>query len=131
MMFAARDVLPNFMRVCVVTSGKVLNERREDAVRFVAATIEALRHAVAHRNEAIALTREITKVKADDPRPGFIFDEVVRHKDIDPDMGIPTAKIEWMQQALLKTGNMPKAIDVARLYDAGVRTKALELLGQR
>jgi NitT/TauT family transport system substrate-binding protein len=131
MMFAARDVLPNFMRVCVVTSGRVLNERREDAVRFVAATIEALRHAVAHRDEAIALTREITKVRADDPRPGFIFDEVVRHRDIDPDMGIPVAKIEWMQQALLKTGNLPKAIDVARVYDAGVRTKALELLGQR
>ncbi len=129
LLFAARDVMPNFMRVCVVTSGKVLAERRDDAVRFMAAEISALRHAVSHRDETLELTREATKAKPDDPRPGFIFDEAVRHKDIDPEMPIPMEKLEWTKATLGKSANLPP-FDLAKLVDAGVRAQALELLGK-
>src|SRR3954462_2507284 len=72
-----RAALPNFMRVCMISSGKALADKPDEAARFLAAEISALRYAVAHREEEIKLTFEIAKAKPDDPRPGFIFDEAV------------------------------------------------------
>jgi len=122
-----REALPNFMRVCMITSGKTLAEKRDEATRFLAAEISALRHAVASRDEEIKLTFEVAKAKADDPRPGFIFDEAVRHKDIDPEVGLPMEKLSWMQEMLLKNGSMPKPVDLAKVVAPDVREKALEL----
>lgn len=129
LLFAGRDVMPNFIRVCVVTSAKGLAERREDAIRFMAAEISALRFAVTHRDETLELTREVTKTKVDDPRPGYIFDEAVRYKHVDPDMPIPMDKIEWMRTALGKTANLPP-FDLTKLVDTDIRVKALELVGK-
>src|SRR5947199_6950561 len=93
-----RDVLPNFMRVCMITSGKTHAAKSDDAEHFLAGEISALSHAVATRHEEIKLTFEVAKAKPDDPRPGFIFDEAVRHKDIDPELGLPMEKLTWMQE---------------------------------
>jgi NitT/TauT family transport system substrate-binding protein len=122
-----RDVLPNFMRVCMITSGKTLAVKSDDAAHFLAGEISALRHAVANRDEEIKLTFEVAKAKPDDPRPGFIFDEAVRHKDIDPELGLPMEKLAWMQDMLIKNGSMPKPIDLAKVVAPDVRKKALEL----
>ena len=122
-----RDVLPNFVRVCMISSGKVLAEKGDEAVRFLAAEISALRYAAANRDEEIKLTFETTKAKADDPRPAFIFDEALRHKDIDPDMGLPMEKLAWTQDMLLKNGSMPKPVDLKKVVAPEVRAKALEL----
>jgi NitT/TauT family transport system substrate-binding protein len=123
-----REVMPNFMRVCMITSGKALAERRDDAVRFMAAEIAAFRYAVANRDEEIKLTFEITKAKADDPRPAFIFDEAVRNKDVDPDINLPMEKLAWTQEMLVRNGNMPKTIDLAKVVAPEIRAKALELV---
>ena len=123
-----REALPNFMRVCMITSGKVLAEKGNEAAHFLAAEISALRHAVANRDEEVKLTFEIAKAKADDPRPGFIFDEATRHKDIDPDIGLPMQKLSWMQEMLIKNGSMPKPVDLAKIVAPDVRAKALELV---
>jgi NitT/TauT family transport system substrate-binding protein len=122
-----REVLPNFMRVCMITSGKTLAERPDEAARFLAAEIAALRHAAANRDEEIKLTFEVTKAKPDDPRPAFIYDEAVRHKDIDPELGLPMEKLAWMQEMLIKNGSMPKPVDLAKVVAPDVRAKALEL----
>jgi NitT/TauT family transport system substrate-binding protein len=123
-----REALPNFMRVCMITSGKALAEKPDEAVRFMAAEIAALRYAVANRDEEIKLTFETTKAKADDPRPGFIFDEAVKHKDIDPDIKLPMEKLAWTQDMLAKDGRMPKPVDLAKIVAPDVRAKALELV---
>jgi len=130
MLFAARDVMPNFVRGCVMTTGKTLTTRQDEAVRFVTAEIKGLRYAVTHKDEAVSLTREITEAKPDDPRPGFIFDEVVKHGDVDPDMKIPQGKLSWLQDLLVKTGSVEKPIDIAKMIDPGVRDKALARVGQ-
>jgi NitT/TauT family transport system substrate-binding protein len=125
-----REALPNFMRVCMISSGKALAERPDEAARFVAAEISALRHAVANRDEEIKLTQETTKAKPDDPRPGFIFDEATRHKDIDPEVSLPMEKLAWMQEMLIKNGSMPKPADLAKVVAPDVRARALELAGK-
>ena len=72
LLVAGRDAVPNFLRVCMVTSGKVLAERGDDAVHFLAAEMQALRYALSHKAETVALTQEIIHAKPDDPRPAFV-----------------------------------------------------------
>ncbi len=127
---AGRDALPNYVRLCLTVTGKTVAQRRDDVVRFLAAEIEALRYAVSHREETIALTREIIETKPDDPRAAYVFDAVVKHHDIDPELAIPLEKLDWMQNELVKTGNLDKAGDLAKLVDATLRAKALELTGK-
>ena len=123
-----REALPNFMRVCMISSGKALTDKADEAARFLAAEISALRYAVANRDAEIKLTQETTKAKPDDPRPGFIFDEATRHKDIDPEVSLPMEKLAWMQEMLIKNGSMPKPVDLAKVVAPDVRAKALELV---
>ncbi|HTP81641.1 MAG TPA: ABC transporter substrate-binding protein, partial [Alphaproteobacteria bacterium] len=53
MLAAARDALPDYLRQCMMSSGKVLAARHDDAVHFMAAEIQAWRYAVAHRDEEL------------------------------------------------------------------------------
>src|SRR5450631_2822382 len=48
MLVNGRDVLPNYLRVCLTVTGKVLTDRRADAIGFIAAEMDALRYAVSH-----------------------------------------------------------------------------------
>jgi len=50
----------------------------------------------------------------------------VRHKDIDPELGLPMEKLAWMQDMLIKNGSMPKPVDLAKVVAPDVRAKALE-----
>ena len=72
LLVAGRDAVPNFLRVCIVTSGKVLAERGDDAVQFLAAEMKALRlRALASSDETVALTQEIDPRQARRSAPGF------------------------------------------------------------
>jgi NitT/TauT family transport system substrate-binding protein len=124
----ARSVVPNFIRLCITTTSKVLSSRRADAEQFVAAQMEALRHALAHRDETGKLAREVTGAKADDPRPEFIFDQAVKEKQIDPTLAIPADKIDWMQGQFVKSGILPKVVPSATIIDDDVRAKAAALI---
>ena len=125
-----REALPNYVRLCLTVTGKTIASRRDDTVKFLAAQIEALRYAVSHRDETIALTREIIETKPDDPRAAYVFDTVVKNRDVDPEIAIPMNKLNWMQEELVKTGNLQKAGDLAKIIDPTLREKALELVGK-
>src|SRR6266567_1478052 len=51
LLVAAREILPNYMRLCIFSAGKTLSARRDEAIRFVAAEMTALRYALSHRDE--------------------------------------------------------------------------------
>jgi NitT/TauT family transport system substrate-binding protein len=127
---AGRDVIPNFMRLCLNMSGKTIAARRNDAIAFLAAEIEGLRYAFAHREETIKLARDLSQAKPGDPRPAFVYDEFVKHKAVDPEIPLPMDKIAWMQDQFVKNGTLPRAGDVNKIVDATLRPKALELVGK-
>jgi len=129
LMAAGRDALPNYVRLCLTMTGKTIAQRREAAVRFLAAEIEALRYAVAHGEETVALTREIIDSKPDDPRAAYVYDTVVKNHDVDPEIAIPMDKLDWLQNDLVKTGNLDRAGDLSRIVDASLRARALGLVG--
>ena len=127
---AGRDVIPNFMRLCLNIAGKTIAARRDDAIGFLAAEIEGLRYAVSHRDETIKLSRELSETKADDPRPAFVYDEFVKYKAVDPEIPLPMDKLAWMQEQFVKNGTLPRAGDITKIVDATLRVKALELAGK-
>jgi len=130
LLVAAKDVWPDYVRQCTMSSGKVLGARADDAVRFLAAEISGFRHALANREETLKLTREVTSIKPDDPRPEFIYDDAVKTHAVDPDFSLPTTKLEWMVDQLVKDGSLPRKIDVAKVIAPDVRAKALARLGK-
>jgi len=126
---AGRDAVPNFLRVCLVSSAKTLAARGDDAVKFLAAEMNALRFALTHKDETVALTRELSQAKPDDPRPGFVFDDAVLHKAVDPTLPIPAEKIQWIQEQMVKAGNLAKPLDLNAVTAPEYREKALKLVG--
>ncbi len=130
MLVAGRDILPNYLRVCLTTTGKTLTNRRADAVGFIAAEMDALRFAVSHRDDTIALTREVIQAKPDDPRAAYAFDDTVKHGAVDPAVSLPMDKLSWMQDELVKAGNLKTPIDLAKITDASIRAEAEKRLAK-
>ncbi len=126
----ANVVVPQFLRLCLATTGKVLAERRDDLVKFVAAEMDAYKYATTHRDEAIKLAHEMTHAKPDDKRAEFIVDQTLSSKQIDPTLSIPLDRIEWMQNLFVKAGTLPKAVPVASLVDKSVHDDALKQAGK-
>jgi NitT/TauT family transport system substrate-binding protein len=131
MLVAARDVLPDYMRLCMFSTAKTLAARENDAVRFIAAEISALRYALAHRDAVLALTREVTGIKPDDPRPAYIFDGAVASGGVDPEISIPLNKVEWMRGQLVADGRLAAGFDIRTMLDPSIQAKALARLAQQ
>jgi NitT/TauT family transport system substrate-binding protein len=129
MLITGKDAGPNFLRICMFSTGKVLAERREDAIRYLTAQSRALRYALAHRAATLQLALEGSDAKADDPRPAFVFDDAVRTGAVAPDLPIPLDKIAWMQNQLLALGQIPRAGDVAAMVDPEIRAEAMKRVG--
>jgi NitT/TauT family transport system substrate-binding protein len=122
------EAVPNFLRVCLHATGKILKERADDAAKFLAAEMEGLRYAASHRDEAIKLTHDITGAKPDDPRAAFVYDWAVKANAIGTDLPIPMEKLEYIQKAAISVGSMTKPIDLKTVVDTSVREKAHTLL---
>jgi NitT/TauT family transport system substrate-binding protein len=129
MLIPGHEALPNYVRLCLTMTGKTIASRKQDAERFIAAEIDALHFALSHRDETIKVTREAIHAKEDDPRPAFAFDETVRTKAVDPDVTLPLAKLAWMQEQLVKAGNLKEPIDLAKITAPEVRDAAAKLAG--
>jgi NitT/TauT family transport system substrate-binding protein len=121
------SAVPKFIRLCVATSSKVLAERRDDLIKFVAAEMDAYKYAATHRDETVKIAHEMTNAKSDDTRAQFIYDQAIREKQIDPSLAIPIDRIDWMQELFVKAGVVPKTVPTASLIDTSVRDDAAKL----
>jgi NitT/TauT family transport system substrate-binding protein len=129
LLVAGRDAVPNFVRVCIFSTAKTLAARGDEAVKFLAAEMNALHYALTHKDETVALTREITHAKPDDPRPGFVFDDAVEHKAVDPTLPLPAEKLDWIQMQLVNAGKLKEPLDIKTVLAPEYREKALKLTG--
>ncbi|HET9685882.1 MAG TPA: ABC transporter substrate-binding protein [Pseudolabrys sp.] len=129
LLVAGREAVPNFLRVCMVSTAKKLAERGEDAVKFLAAEMSALRYALSHREETIALTRQIINAKPDDPRPAFVYDDAIQNRAVDPTLPLPADKIQWIQEQMVKAGRLKAPLDLSAVTAPEYREKALKAIG--
>lgn len=119
---------PNFSRNCIVTTDKVIQTRRDLLVRFLAATIDGTGYAMTHRDETIALSRSAAKLAPDDTSAEFIFDEAKAQGNIDPNLAIPVAKLQWIEDTLARQDAIDSAETVSRYIDDAPRQDALKLV---
>lgn len=129
LLVAGRDAVPNILRVCIISSAAKLAERGDDAVKFLAAEMNALRFALTHKTETVALTREITHAKPDDPRAAFVYDDAVQHNAVDPTLPLPPEKIQWIQEQMVKAGKLKAPLALSAVAAPEYREKALKLVG--
>jgi NitT/TauT family transport system substrate-binding protein len=129
LLIAGRDAVPNFLRVCMISTAKKLAERGDDAVKFLAAEMSALRYALSHRDETIALTRQIINAKPDDPRPSFVYDDAIQNRAVDPTLPLPADKIQWIQEQMVKAGRLKAPLDLGIVTAPEFREKALKAIG--
>jgi NitT/TauT family transport system substrate-binding protein len=127
---AGRDAAPNFVRVCLMSTSKVLAARHDDAVKFLTAEMQGLRYALTHRDETIKLTFDTTGAKPDDPRPAFVFDQVVKYKSVDPTLPLPMEKLDAMMKIAVSSGAMQKPADLSKIVDGSIRAEAAKRAGQ-
>ena len=130
MLLSGSDAGPSFLRVCMYSTGKVLAARREDAIRYLTAQSKALRYALSHRDETLALTRQASDAKPDDPRPAFVFDDAVKTGAVAPDLPIPMDKIGWMRDQLVGLGQIPRAGDLSTMVDTEIRAEAMKRIAK-
>ena len=126
MLIAGRDALPNYVRLCLTMTGKTIAARRDDAIDFVAAEMNAMKFAVSHRDETIKLTQDTIHAKPDDPRPAYAYDDTLKQGAIDPAVKLPLDKLNWMQGELVKAGNLKTPIDLGKITDSDIRAEAPE-----
>lgn len=124
MLVYGHDVLPNYVRLCLSITGKTIAARRADAIGFIAAQMEALEFAVGHREETIKLTRSAIHAKPDDPRPAYAFDDTINRHAVDPSITLPIDKLNWMQNELVKAGNLKAPFDLAGMTAPDIRAEA-------
>jgi NitT/TauT family transport system substrate-binding protein len=129
LLVAGRDAVPKFLRVCIMSSAKVLAGKDDDAARFLAAEMSALHFALTHRAETVALTQKIIHAKPDDPRPAFVYDDAVKHHAVDPTLPLPMDKLAWAQDQLVKAGKLKAPLDLKTIVAPQYREKALKLSG--
>ncbi len=119
---------PNLSRNCLVTTDKIIETRRDGLVKFLAANIDGTRYAMSHREETIALSTKVAKLAPEDTSPAFIFDEATAQKNIDPDFGIPTDKLQWIEGVLAASDSVDSNMDVKAFIDDKPRLDALKLI---
>ncbi len=126
MLIAGHEALPNYVRLCLTMTGRTIASRREDAIGFMAAEMNALKFAVSHRDETIKLTQETIHAKPDDPRPAYAYDFTLKQGAIDPAVKLPLDKLNWMQGELVKAGNLKMPVDLGKITDSDIRAEALK-----
>jgi NitT/TauT family transport system substrate-binding protein len=129
LLVAGRDAVPNFLRVCIMSNAKTLAARGVDAVKFLAAEMDALHYALSHKAETVALTEKIIHSKPGDPRPAFVYDDAVKHHAVDPTLPLPAEKLNWLQGQLVKAGKLKAPLDLKIVTAPEYRAKALKLSG--
>jgi NitT/TauT family transport system substrate-binding protein len=126
----AKDLAPKFPRFYEVMHPQTIQKRRDAAIKFLAGYMEGLRYAAEHRDEAINMSAEINDEKRD-ARYDYAYDEIVNGKLVSLNMEINRDKIAWVQDMMIRVGEMSKTVDIDRFIDPSLRDQALELVGKR
>ena len=128
LLYHAHDVTPDYLRFCIYMTPDTIAKKKPEAARFLAAQMAAMRFALDHPEETSAVARAVAKIPAEDKRPDYIFAEVKKYSAIDPELKIPTDRLVWMQDLLVKTGNLNAPGDLSKLVDGSVREEAAKLV---
>jgi len=122
----ANEVLPQFIRTCVITRGDFIRSKPDVLVRMIAAIMNAYGFAVTHRAEVVALARRVAGLPPNDPTPEANFTEVIAQKEVSPVLEIDMAKFIWLRNLLAADDRLDARFDPAAAIDTSIRERALQ-----
>ena len=125
-MALAADLVPEYPRFVIVAQQETLKAKREAVINFLAAYMEGMDYAVKHRDETLKLAGKINDKPANDPTLAHMFDEVIAKGYMSVKAEIPRAKIDWLQNELLKSKTIRKKVDLDKYIDESYRKEALK-----
>lgn len=125
----AADIVPEYPRYVLTARAETLRQKREQVIGFLAAYMEGLDYALKHRDETLKLTGKLNDKPADDPKFTFIYDEAKSKGYVSATSEIPRAKIDWLQNEMLRLGDLKKKIDLDKYIDESYRIEALKRVG--
>ena len=125
-MAMAVDLVPEYPRFVIVAQQETLKAKREAIINFLAAYMEGMDYAVKHRDETLKLSAKINDKPANDPTLAYMFDEVIAKGYMSVKAEIPRAKIDWLQNELLKSKTIRKKVDLDKYIDESYRKEALK-----
>jgi NitT/TauT family transport system substrate-binding protein len=126
----AAEATPNFLRSCIFAMTGIIETRRDDLVRYLAAAMEGYQYTLDHRDEAVSLAREVADLDAGSSIPEFIYDEAIRTSAVTPDLEIPPQMWQWTNDMMVRHGAATGARDASEFVDDSLRQEALRLRGQ-
>jgi len=124
----APEATPNLLRICVVTSDKVIAEKHDQLVRFLAAQMAGHKYAMDNPKETSDYARQVAKLPPDDKTPEFIHEEATKLKAVTPDLPIMADKLQWNVDMMLRNGRIKASFDIKKFIDEGPRQEALKLV---
>ena len=125
-MALAADLVPEYPRYVIVAQEVTLKAKREATINFLAAYMEGLDYAVKHRDETLQLDGKINDKPANDPQFAYMFDEAIAKGYVSVTSEVPRAKMDWLQNELLKLGMLRKKVDLDKFIDERYRKEALQ-----
>jgi NitT/TauT family transport system substrate-binding protein len=124
----ANDILPSFVRACIVTRGDVWRKRPDHVVSLLGATMVGYQYALGHREETITLARRIAKLPASDPTPAASFEEVAGNRSLSPTFEIEMSKLLWLRDLLAEDGRIDQDFEPGTMIDNSLRERSLARL---
>lgn len=121
------EELPNLMRLTVATSDKVLRDRPDAVVSFIAAYAKGIRYGLDNKDETIDLMAEITG--SDRKAMESSWDWFVKNKALDPNATLRAEQIDYMQDLYIKLGLQKNKLPLSRIADLSLQQKVLAKIG--
>lgn len=125
-MALAADLLPEYPRFVIVAKQDTLKTKREAIINFIASYMEGMDYALKNRDETLKLAGKINDKPANHPQLVHMYDEVKSKGYLSVTSEIPRAKIEWLQNEMVKLGDLKKKLDLDKFIDETYRKEALK-----
>jgi len=130
-LLAGAEVTPKFVKVCIMTTGAKIAERRADMVNFLAAEMEGLAHAIGNKEAMVALARKVAHLPEDDKTAEFIYDEAIKYNAVSATLDIPLENLQWTDDQMVRLGALPEKADVSTFVDTSLREEALAVVEKK
>lgn len=122
----AADLVPEYPSTVFIALDSTLKAKSKTAVSFVAGEMEGIDYALTHRDETLKLAAKMNKKTANDPELVYTFDEAIKYGFLTNKSEIPRAKIEWLQDLLVRMKKLKKKLDLDKYIDETYRKEALK-----
>ena len=130
MLVRGRDALPNYVRLCLTMTGKTLRARREDAIN---SWRPKWTRCVSRSRIATTPSRSRAQRSGASPTIRARLTPMTTRsstKAVDPAITLPLDKLKWMEEELVKAGNLKAPIDLAKITAPDIRDEAVKRAGK-